>query len=56
MADLIDVVLLLAGWLQEEEAAEQEQVSCDISARFRWVPMEEVRAEADRRCHVPKVV
>jgi hypothetical protein len=44
-----------AGWLQEEAAAEQ-QVSCDVSARFRWVPMEEVRAEADPRCHVPQVI
>ena len=40
--------------LQEEEAT--EQFDCDVSARFRWVPVEEVRAEADRRCHVPQVI
>lgn len=42
--------------LQEEEEEAREQVDCDVSARLRWVPVEEVRAEADRRCHVPEVI
>jgi hypothetical protein len=38
--------------LQEEAAG---QISRDIGARFRWVPVEEVRPEANRGRHVPKV-
>jgi hypothetical protein len=38
-----------------QEAAAAGHISCDIGARFRWVPVEEVRPEANRGRHVPKV-
>lgn len=38
---------LMTDGAQEEAAADDLQVDCDTSARFRWVPVEEVRAEAD---------